>query len=80
MEARGGFDTLLVTGGETRTCACCPPFWARLTWGYRTELVTDGVCSASDEAHDAMLRLFSKRYSQHVETADVAEVLEQLGA
>ena len=44
-------------------------------WGYRTILVADCVCSASDEAHDAMLNLFSKRYSQHVETATLEELL-----
>lgn len=49
-----------------------------IDWGYRTILVTDCVCSASDEAHDAMPDLFSKRYSQHVETAPIEEVLEAL--
>ena len=78
LEARG-VDTLLVTGGETDMCVLSTILGA-IDWGYRTILVTDGVCSASDEAHDAMLRLFSKRYSQHVETADVTEVLERLKA
>jgi hypothetical protein len=41
-------------------------------------LVADGVCSASDEAHNAMLSLFSKRYSQHVETAKIAELIDRL--
>ncbi len=41
-------------------------------------LVADGVCSASDEAHNAILSLFSKRYSQHVETAKIAELIDRL--
>jgi nicotinamidase-related amidase len=69
--------TLLVSGGETDMCVLSTILGA-VDWGYRTILVTDCVCSASDEAHDAMLNLFSKRYSQHVETAMAEEVLEAL--
>ncbi len=43
-------------------------------FGYRTILVRDAVCSASDEDHDAMLDLFGRRYDQHVEIASVAEL------
>ena len=44
--------------------------------GYRTILVSDAVCSTSDEAHDAMLELFSERYGQHVEIGLAEEVRE----
>jgi nicotinamidase-related amidase len=44
--------------------------------GYRTILITDGVCSASDSTHDAMLELFGKRYRHHVETATAEEVCD----
>jgi nicotinamidase-related amidase len=71
------FRTLLISGGETDMCVLSTVLGA-VDWGYRTILITDCVCSASDEAHDAMLRLFSKRYNQHVETATVEEVLEAL--
>jgi len=70
-------DTVLVTGGETDMCVLSTVLGA-IDWGYRIILVADCVCSASDEAHDAMLSLFSKRYSQHVETAGVEEVLAAL--
>ena len=70
-------DTVLITGGETDMCVLSTVLGA-IDWGYRTILVTDCLCSASDEAHDAMLNLFSKRYSQHVETAALEEVLEVL--
>ena len=42
--------------------------------GYRTILVSDAVCSTSDDAHDAMLALFSERYGQHVEIGLTEEV------
>ena len=71
-------DTVLITGGETDMCVLSTVLGA-IDWGYRTILLADCVCSASDEAHDAMLSLFSKRYSQHVETADLEEVLAALG-
>ena len=52
-------DTLLVTGGETDMCVLSTVLGA-IDWGYRTVLVADCVCSASDEAHDAMLNLFQQ--------------------
>jgi nicotinamidase-related amidase len=70
-------DTLLITGGETDMCVLSTVLGAA-DLGYRTILVSDALCSASDEAHDAMLDLFATRYGQHVETATVDEVLERL--
>jgi nicotinamidase-related amidase len=70
-------DTVLITGGETDMCVLSTVLGA-IDWGYRTILLADCVCSASDEAHDAMLSLFGKRYSQHVETAALEEVLAAL--
>jgi nicotinamidase-related amidase len=47
-------------------------------YGYRTIIVGDALCSASDEAHDAMLELFGERYGQHLETTTVKEILDRL--
>jgi nicotinamidase-related amidase len=44
--------------------------------GFRTILAEDAICSTSDEAYDAIVRLFTKRYSHHVEVAPVDEILE----
>lgn len=74
LRARG-CDTLLVTGGETDMCVLATMLGA-VDYGYRTVLVRDAVCSTSDEAHDAMLDLFGKRYGQHVEIAPADEVLD----
>ena len=43
--------------------------------GYRVIVVTDGLCSSSDESHDALLGLYRNRYAQQVETAESAEIL-----
>jgi nicotinamidase-related amidase len=74
LQARG-CATLLITGGETDMCVLAAVLGAA-DLGYRTILVSDGVCSKSDEAHDAMLELFSERYGQHVEIGLTEEVME----
>jgi nicotinamidase-related amidase len=68
-------DTLVVSGGETDMCVLAAVLGA-VDLGYRTVLVSDAVCSASDASHDAMLDLFGRRYGQHVEVATTAEVTE----
>ena len=55
LRARG-CATLLVSGGETDMCVLAAVLGAA-DLGYRTILVSDAVCSTSDEAHDAMLAL-----------------------
>ena len=71
-------DTLIVTGGETDMCVLSTVLGAA-DHGYRTIIVQDALCSASDQAHDAMLELFNKRYGQHLETTTVEELLHRLG-
>jgi nicotinamidase-related amidase len=68
-------DTLVISGGETDMCVLAAVLGA-VDFGYRTVLVSDAVCSASDASHDAMLDLFRRRYGQHVEIANAAEVAE----
>jgi len=70
-------DTVIISGGETDVCVLSTVLGA-IDWGYRAILVGDAVCSVSDEAHDAILKLFNSRYSQHVETASTEEVLSDL--
>ena len=43
--------------------------------GYRVIVVADALCSSSDEAHDAALRIYVERFSQQIEVADAEEVL-----
>ena len=71
----GAATALAITGGETDMCVLNAVLGAA-DLGYRTILARDGVCSTSDEAHDAMLALFARRYARHVEIATVAELRE----
>ncbi|MBE7199639.1 MAG: cysteine hydrolase [Parafilimonas terrae] len=69
-----GVDTILLTGGETDVCVLAAALGA-VDLGYRTVLVTDALCSASDETHDDMLKLYRSRYGQQIETVDTETLL-----
>jgi nicotinamidase-related amidase len=45
--------------------------------GFRVILVRDGVCSSSDEGHDALLKLYHRRFSEQIETASAEEILSE---
>jgi nicotinamidase-related amidase len=69
-----GADALVVTGSETDVCVLATVLGA-VDHGYRVVIVADGLCSSSDEGHDSLLALYSKRFSQQIETADAETVL-----
>jgi nicotinamidase-related amidase len=69
-----GADTLVVTGSETDVCVLATVLGA-VDHGYRVVIVADCLCSSSDEGHDTLLSLYSKRFSQQIETADSETVL-----
>jgi nicotinamidase-related amidase len=68
-------DTVIVSGGETDVCVLATVLGA-VDRGYRVVVATDALCSSSDEAHDAMMTLYEKRYGQQVETVTTEKVLE----
>ena len=68
-------DTIVVSGGEADMCVLATLLGA-IDFGFRTVLAEDAICSTSDEAYDSIVRLFTKRYSHHVEVAPVDEILE----
>lgn len=74
--ARRKADTLVVTGAETDVCVLATVLGA-IDRGYGVVLVEDAVCSSSDEGHNALLRLFSRRFSQQVAVATSEEVLDR---
>ena len=74
LKARGA-DTLIVTGGETDVCVLATVLGA-VDRGYRVLVVTDGLCSSSDAAHDASLNVYHTRYGQQVETASANVILD----
>lgn len=73
LKSRGA-DTVIVTGGETDVCVLGTVLGA-VDRGLRTVVVTDAVCSSSDESHDASLGLYHFRYGQQVETIDTEALL-----
>jgi nicotinamidase-related amidase len=74
LKARAA-DTLVITGLETDVCVLATVLGA-VDRGYRVVVVTDGICSSSDETHDAMLHLYSVRYTGHIQTATAHELLQ----
>jgi nicotinamidase-related amidase len=68
-------DTLLVTGCETDVCVLATVLGA-VDHGYRVIVVTDAICSSSDETHDALMKVYHQRYSEQVETIEAAHLME----
>lgn len=71
-----GVSTLIVTGGETEICVMATVLGA-IDRGYRVILVSDAVCSSADPGHDAAMRIYETRFGQQIETAPLAELLDQ---
>jgi len=67
-------DGLIITGSETDVCVLATVLDA-VDLGIRVIVVTDGICSSSDEGHDALLKVYHGRYSQQIETAKAEMVL-----
>ena len=68
-------DTLIVTGSETDVCVLASVL-AAIDCGFRVVVARDGVCSSSDETHDALLTLYSRRFDVQLELADSAEIID----
>ena len=68
-------DTVVITGAETDVCVLATVMGA-VDLGFRTIVVADGLCSSSDESHDHLMDLYHIRFSQQIETAECAEVLD----
>lgn len=57
-----GVETLAITGGETDVCVLATVLGA-IDLGYRVTVLSDAICSGTDETHDASLTLLDRRYS-----------------
>lgn len=72
---RAKIDTLVVTGAETDMCVLATVLGA-VDRGFRVVVVSDGLCSSSDESHDHLIDLYHDRFGQQIETAECGEVLD----
>ena len=72
---RAEIDTLVVTGAETDMCVLATVLGA-IDLGFRVVIVSDALCSSSDESHDALIDLYHDRFGEQVETAECDEVLD----
>lgn len=70
-----GIDTLVISGGETDVCVLATVLGA-IDRGFRTVVVTDAICSSADQTHDALMELYRSRFSEQIEIAEMAEVLD----
>ena len=68
-------DTVILTGAETDVCVLSSALSA-IDHGFHVIIVTDAVCSSSDDGHDSLLKLFDQRFSQQISTAETAHILD----
>ena len=44
--------------------------------GFRVVLVRDALCGSADETHDALMTVYTSRFSEQIEAVSMQEVLE----
>jgi len=71
-----GINTLIISGSETDVCVLATVL-AAVDHGYRTIIVSDALASSSDESHDALIDLYSKRFDIQIEVAIAQDVIEE---
>jgi nicotinamidase-related amidase len=69
-----GTDAIVVTGAETDMCVLAAVLDA-VDLGVRVVLPVDALCSSADDMHDAVLKLYSGRFSTQIEVSDTETVL-----
>lgn len=67
-------DSIVITGAETDMCVLAAVMDA-VDHGFRVVIATDAICSSSDRTHDALMTLYSNRFSEQIETANSETIL-----
>lgn len=69
-----GVGTAVVTGGETDVCVLATVLGA-IDLGFHVIVLSDAVCSAADETHDAAVGLLGDRFSVQLDLMKTEEFL-----
>jgi nicotinamidase-related amidase len=69
-----GIGTLIVSGSETDVCVLATVLDA-VDHGYRVVVVEDGLCSSSDQGHDALMTLYRTRFTDQIELFGLEAVI-----
>ncbi len=70
-------DTVVMTGGETDVCLLAAIMGA-VDLGYRVIVVSDAVCSSTDDTHDAAMEMYAKRFGQQIEMVETDALIAAL--
>jgi nicotinamidase-related amidase len=72
-------ETLVITGGETDVCVLATALGA-IDLGYRAIILTDAVCSGTDETHDASLKLLESRFTAQMHAMSTEAFLSSVSS
>jgi|SRR5581483_2956084 len=73
--AEKSIDTLVISGSETDVCVLATVLDA-VDRGLRVVVVEDGLCSSSNQGHDALMMLYRTRFTDQIELLALDAVLE----
>ena len=71
---RRGIETLIISGGETDVCMLATVV-AAVDLGFRVVLPIDALWSGRDATHDALLKLYTERFTNQIETTTTDRIL-----
>ena len=69
-----GATTLVISGAETDICVLSTVLNG-VDLGYRIIVAADAICSSVDTTHDALMTLYSQRFSEQIELVDTETIL-----
>jgi nicotinamidase-related amidase len=72
---RHEIEAVIVSGAETDVCVLATVLDA-VDLGLRVVIPVDAICGSADETHDALMKLYTERFSQQIETTTTEAVLE----
>jgi len=73
--AERSVNTLIISGSETDVCVLATVLDA-VDRGFRVIVVEDGLCSSSNQGHDALMVLYRTRFTDQIELLELEAVLD----